>query len=129
MQKVEAPRIKPSPIADAKLQTKILDLLRQALNYKQLKKGANEVLKNLDKGICELVILAADCDPIEIVANIPIKCEEKNVSYCFVSTQASLGRACGISRPVVAASIVQSEGSQLKTQIIEMKDLIDQLFI
>ena len=104
MQKVEAPRIKPSPIADAKLQTKILDLLRQALNYKQLKKGANEVLKkynliykiSLDKGICELVILAADCDPIEIVANIPIKCEEKvNKKYkveCLILFCLNLGK-------------------------------------
>jgi len=31
----------------------------------------------LEKGICELVIMAADCDPIEIVMNIPGKCLEK----------------------------------------------------
>lgn len=60
----------------------------------------------MDKGLCELVILAADTDPIEIVMNIPGKCEEKNVTYCFVESQAILGRACGIKRPVVAAAII-----------------------
>ena len=64
-----------------------------------------------------MVILAADTDPIEIVMNIPGKCEEKviiiniyfkqkNVTYCFVESQAILGRACGIKRPVVAAAII-----------------------
>ncbi|KAM3145371.1 hypothetical protein pb186bvf_002415 [Paramecium bursaria] len=81
--------IKPSPIADAKLTVKILDLLQQALNYKQLKKGANEVLKILDKGLCELVILAADTDPIEIVMNIPGKCEEKVIFTNILNHQNS----------------------------------------
>lgn len=33
---------KAYPLADAQLSTTIIDLLQQALNYKQLKKGANE---------------------------------------------------------------------------------------
>lgn len=33
---------KAYPLADAQLTVTILDLLKQALNYKQLKKGANE---------------------------------------------------------------------------------------
>ena len=37
--------IKPQPVADPKLTIKILDLINQALHYKQLRKGANEVIK------------------------------------------------------------------------------------
>jgi U4/U6 small nuclear ribonucleoprotein SNU13 len=33
---------KAYPLADADLSVKILDLVQQASNYKQLKKGANE---------------------------------------------------------------------------------------
>ena len=33
---------KAYPLADAQLTTTILDLVQQAANYKQLKKGANE---------------------------------------------------------------------------------------
>jgi hypothetical protein len=33
---------KAYPLADASLTTKILNLIQQALNYKQLRKGANE---------------------------------------------------------------------------------------
>ena len=39
---VEAVNPKAYPLADAQLTITILDLVQQAANYKQLKKGANE---------------------------------------------------------------------------------------
>lgn len=42
-------------------------------------------------------------------------CEEKNVPHCFIKGQAALGRACGIKRPVVCATITFNEGSQLNS--------------
>jgi hypothetical protein len=41
--------------------------LQQAANYQQLKKGANEVTKTLNRGTAEIVVMAADTEPIEIV--------------------------------------------------------------
>lgn len=99
--------------------------------YFKLKKGANEVLKTLNRGSnkniiskkqfflnklgqTEIVIMAADTNPLEMLMNIPSICEEKvkgifnmhifyiiifkNVPYCFVANQSALGRACGIKR-------------------------------
>ena len=43
-------------------------------------------MKFLSKGESEIVILAADCDPLEIIMNLPGICEEKNVPYCFVQS-------------------------------------------
>lgn len=76
-----------------------------------------------------MVILAADCEPLEIIMTLPPMCEEKNVPYCFVSSKATLGRACGIKRPVVAVSIVFQEGASLQSQILELKDAIEQLYV
>jgi U4/U6 small nuclear ribonucleoprotein SNU13 len=41
---LQAEEVNPKayPLADASLTTKILNLIQQALNYKQLRKGANE---------------------------------------------------------------------------------------
>ncbi|KAH7693224.1 Protein M28.5, partial [Aphelenchoides avenae] len=44
---------KAHPLADIQLSQKILDLVQQALNYKQLRKGANEATKTLNRGISE----------------------------------------------------------------------------
>jgi ribosomal protein L7Ae-like RNA K-turn-binding protein len=51
--------------------------VQQACNYKQLRKGANEATKTLNRGQAEFVILAADSEPLEILLHIPLLCEDK----------------------------------------------------
>jgi len=94
-----------------------------------LKKGANEATKTLNRGIAELILLAADTEPLAILLHLPLLCEDKNVHYLFVPSRQALGRACGVSRSVIAASITTGEGSQLKSQLNSIKDEIDKLLI
>jgi U4/U6 small nuclear ribonucleoprotein SNU13 len=120
---------KAYPLADAKLTVSILDLVQQATNYKQIKKGANEATKTLNRGISEFIVMAADTEPLEILLHLPLLCEDKNVPYVFVPSKVALGRACGVSRPVIAASITSNEASQLGSQIQSMREQIEQLLI
>jgi U4/U6 small nuclear ribonucleoprotein SNU13 len=75
---------KAYPLADAELTVALLDLVQQATNYKQTKKGANESTKTLNRGISEVIVMAADAEPIEIILHLPLLCEDKNVPYVFV---------------------------------------------
>mmetsp|Transcript_1306 Transcript_1306/g.1374 ORF Transcript_1306/g.1374 Transcript_1306/m.1374 type:complete len:126 (+) Transcript_1306:85-462(+) len=118
---------KAYPLADSDLTVAILDLVQQATNYKQLKKGANEATKTLNRGVSDLIIMAADTEPLEILLHLPLLCEDKNVPYVFVPSKIALGRACGVSRPVVSCSILTNESSQLATQIQNIKNKIEQL--
>jgi U4/U6 small nuclear ribonucleoprotein SNU13 len=120
---------KAYPLADAKLTVSILDLVQQATNYKQIKKGANEATKTLNRGISEFIVMAADTEPLEILLHLPLLCEDKNVPYVFVPSKVALGRACGVSRPVIAASITSNDASQLGPQIQTMREQIEQLLI
>lgn len=120
---------KAYPLADAQLTISILDIVQQANNYKQLKKGANEATKTLNRGICEFIVLAADTEPLEILLHLPLLAEDKNVPYVFVPSKQALGRACGVSRPVISASVTTNEGSQLKTSIESLKQNIEKLLI
>uniref|UniRef100_A0AC35TJS2 Ribonucloprotein n=1 Tax=Rhabditophanes sp. KR3021 TaxID=114890 RepID=A0AC35TJS2_9BILA len=120
---------KAYPLADTKMSQALMELVQNALNYKQLKKGANETTKTLNRGISELIILAADAEPLEIILHLPLLCEDKNVPYVFVKSKAALGRACGVTRSVIAASIIQNEGSQIKGQIQKMKENCEKLLI
>lgn len=120
---------KAYPLADAKLTVSILDLVQQATNYKQIKKGANEATKTLNRGISEFIVMAADTEPLEILLHLPLLCEDKNVPYVFVPSKVALGRACGVSRPVIAASITSNDASQLGPQIQSMREQIEQLLI
>ncbi|POS82975.1 L30e-like protein [Erysiphe pulchra] len=107
------------PIADASLAQEILDLVQQASHYRQLKKGANEATKTLNRGIAEIIILAADTAPLAILLHLPLLCEDKT----------ALGRACGVSRAVIAASITSNEASDLMNQIKTLRDKIERLMI
>jgi len=120
---------KAYPLAKENLTVTILDLVQQSANYKQLKKGANEATKTLNRGTAELVILAADAEPLEILLHLPLVCEDKNVPYVFVKSKTALGRACGVSRPVISCSITSKEGSQLNTQIQDLKDQIEMILV
>ena len=87
----------------------ILDIVQQAANYKQLRKGANEgnscncallthssfslftkpglicvATKTLNRGISEFVVMAADTEPIEILLHLPLLAEDKVCLCCVV---------------------------------------------
>ena len=109
--------------------SKILNLVQQATNYKQMRKGANEATKTLNRGQSEFVVLAADAEPLEILLHIPLLCEDKNVPDVFVRSKQALGRACGVSRPVIAGSVTQNEGSQIKPQITTIQQEIEKILV
>lgn len=126
---MSAPDARAFPLADAETTQQILDIVQQATNLRQLKKGANEATKTLNRGISEFIVMAADAEPIEIVLHLPLLCEDKNVPYVFVPSKVALGRACGVSRPVIAASVTTNEASQIREAVYQLKDKIERLLI
>lgn len=85
--------------------------------------------KTLNRGISEFIVMAADAEPLEIILHLPLLCEDKNVPYVFVRSKQALGRACGVSRPVIACSVTIKEGSQLKQQIQSIQQSIERLLV
>lgn len=85
--------------------------------------------KTLNRGTAEIIILAADTSPLAILLHLPILGEDKNVPYVYVPSKTALGRACGVSRAVIAASITTNEASDLTPQIRELKNRVERLMI
>lgn len=76
---------KAFPLADTSLSQSIYDLVQQANNYKQIKKGANEATKTLNRGITELIVMAADTEPLAILLHLPLLSEDKvSVTICLI---------------------------------------------
>ncbi|KAG2274321.1 hypothetical protein Bca4012_045677 [Brassica carinata] len=119
---------KAYPLADSQLSITILDLIQQAANYNSFLLLLSAT-KTLNRGISEFVVMAADAEPLEILLHLPLLAEDKNVPYVFVPSKQALGRACGVTRSVVACSVTSNEGSQLKSQIQQLKDAIEKLLI
>lgn len=85
--------------------------------------------KTLNRGTSEIVVLAADTSPLAILLHLPLLAEDKNVPYVYVPSKTALGRACGVSRAVIAASITTNESSDLMPQIRELKNRVERLMI
>jgi len=123
------------PLADKDLTKKLLNLVQQAAAMKRLKKGANEATKTLNRGISELIIIAADTEPLEIVLHLPLLCEDKNVPYVFVPSKVDIGKSAGTTRNVVACSITvhtdkrNPKNERIETLIRELKDETERLFV
>ncbi|MEM3714729.1 MAG: ribosomal L7Ae/L30e/S12e/Gadd45 family protein, partial [Nitrososphaeria archaeon] len=62
----------------------VYEILRRASESGKVKKGTNEVTKSVERGVAKLVVIAEDVDPPEIVAHLPILCEEKKIPYVYV---------------------------------------------
>ena len=115
------------PLASKSIQKEIFNTITRCSQLKKIKKGANEATKTLNRGISDLIVIAADVKPLEIVLHLPLLCEDKNVPYVFVESQRLLGRACGVSRPVIAASILNNTSDELKETIAKLKEEVEKL--
>jgi len=78
----------------------------------KVKKGTNEVTKAIERGISKLVIIAEDVEPAEVVAHLPILCEEHGIPYGFVPSRQELGKSLGIDVTSAAAAILDSGDAQ-----------------
>jgi len=115
------------PIAEPALAQELLDLVQECGHYRQLKKGANETTKSLQRGTSEIAILAADTQPLAILLHIPLLCEDKDIPYVYVPSKVALGRACGVTRSVIAVSLLSNEASDLSPRIRAIRDKVERL--
>lgn len=97
----------------------IYEAIRVAKQSGKVKKGTNETTKAIERGTTKLVVIAEDVEPPEVVAHLPILCEERNSAYVFVPSKQQLGQALGIDVPSAAACITDAgEGQNILEQIV-----------
>ncbi|WP_246983144.1 50S ribosomal protein L7Ae [Halorientalis marina] len=85
-----------------------LEALEVARDTGRVKKGTNETTKAVERGNADLVFIAEDVQPEEIVMHLPELADEKEVPYVFVETQDDVGHAAGLEVGSAAAAIVQA---------------------
>ncbi len=97
----------------------VYEAVRSAKDSGKVKRGTNETTKTVERGIAKLVIIAEDVEPPEVVAHLPILCEERNTPYVYVPSKKQLGEALGIDVAVAAACIIDAgDAKQAVEQIV-----------
>ena len=90
----------------------ILESVRVAAQTGKVRKGTNEATKAIERGISKLIIIAEDVEPPEVVAHLPLICEEQKAAYVFVPSKQELGKALGIEVTSAAAAILDAGDAQ-----------------
>jgi len=90
----------PKEVVDA-----AYEALQIANQTGSVRKGTNETTKAVERGQAKLVVIAEDVDPPEVVAHLPLLCEERKIPYVFVPSKEKLGTSAGIDVPAASACI------------------------
>ena|SRR5215831_9239967 len=87
---------------------KAYQLLQVAKDTGKIRKGTNESTKAIERGSAKLVVIAEDVEPPQIVAHLPIICEERKIPYLFVPSKLELGKSAGLDVGSAAVSILEA---------------------
>ncbi len=105
----------PKEVADA-----AYEALKIATESGKIRKGTNEATKAIERGNAKLVLVAEDVQPPEIVAHLPLLCEERKAPFVYVPTKAGIGESLGINVSSAAAAIEEEgEAEALVAEIVQ----------
>ena len=98
----------------------IYEAIREGIASGKVKKGTNEVTKSVERTTAKLVVIAEDVDPPEVVAHLPLICDEHHTPYAFVPSQQELGKALNLETKSAAAAILDAgDAKHIVDQVIE----------
>lgn len=82
--------------------------------------GVNRVTTMVERKKAQLVVIAHDVDPIEIVLFMPTLCRRMGIPYCIVKGKSRLGRLVGLKNcSCVALTQVNSEDRNALGKLVE----------
>jgi len=91
-----------------------------------IRQGVNTVTKLVEKKKAQLVVIAHDVDPLELVLFLPALCRKMGVPYCIVKSKARLGRLVR-RKTCTAVAICQVDNTD-KTNLTKLVETIKNNF-
>ncbi|EMR73351.1 LSU ribosomal protein L7AE [Thaumarchaeota archaeon SCGC AB-539-E09] len=102
------------------------EALKTANDSGKIRKGTNEATKSIERGRAKLVLIAENVEPPEIVAHLPLLCDERKAPYVYVPEKQRIGQAVGLLVGSAAASIEEAgEAEELLNEIVaKLKEIV-----
>ncbi|KAL1131574.1 hypothetical protein AAG570_011188, partial [Ranatra chinensis] len=83
-----------------------------------IRQGVNTVTKLVEQKKAELVVIAHDVDPLELVLFLPALCRKMGVPYCIVKGKARLGRLVR-RKTCTAVALTRVDSGDALTKLIQ----------
>ena len=111
-----------APYQDFEVSDSLAEKTYDAIEDAQkVSKGTNEVTKAIERSEADLVVIAGDVSPEEIVMHIPALAGERDIPYTFVPDKEELGLAAGLNVQSATVAITSTGGAQDKVEEIVQK--------
>ena len=94
------------------LAEKTYNTVEKAADTGKIAVGTNEVTKAIERNNAELVIIAENVSPEEIVMHLPALAEESDTPFTFVPDKEELGLAAGINVQSAAIAVTQKGSAE-----------------
>ena len=62
----------------------------------------------MERGDAQFVVMAEDVQPEEILAHMPLLCEEKGIPYAYVPSKQELGVSVGLGKATASIAILDA---------------------
>lgn len=111
-----------TPLATEEQCSLLYSKIKTLRKAKNVRIGINEVTKVLNDGKAQLVIIAGDTVPFEIIQTLPTICEDKNVPFIFCRSSNALGTATEVIK-TAAAVIYYTNDNEYKRNDKIIKEL------
>jgi large subunit ribosomal protein L7Ae len=101
------------------------EALQVARDSGKIRRGTNETTKAIERGIAKLVYIAEDVQPPEVVAHLPLLCEERKIPYIVVPSKTQLGTSSGLDVGSAAICIVEAgDATELVKDIVAKVEVL-----
>jgi large subunit ribosomal protein L7Ae len=109
------------------LAEKTYNAIETAADTGEVRIGTNEVTKAIERNEADLVVIAGDVSPEEIVMHIPPLADEKDISYTFAPDKEELGLAAGITVQSAAIAVTKTGNAEDEIKDVSEKaaELLD----
>ncbi len=101
------------------LAEKTYNTVEKARDTGKVRVGTNEVTKSIERNEADLIVIAADVSPAEVVMHLPSLAEERDINYTFVPDKEELGLAAGLN--VQSATIAITNPGNAEDQVEEIQ--------
>ena len=86
--------------------------VEEAQDTGKVVKGTNEVTKSIERNDADLVVIAGDVSPEEIVMHLPSLADERDIPYTFVPDKEELGLAADLNVQAAAVAVTSSGSAE-----------------
>ena len=100
---------------------KTYEIIEMARDSGKIRRGSNEVTKLIERGHAKFVVMAEDVQPEEIMAHVPLLCEEKSIPFAYVPSKQELGNASGLEVPTASVAVVEFGKSKILIESLMKK--------